>query len=627
MLLFLSNSLLIGFLLINPILTGVALLSFIKSRVNDAVHGVAFLSISLLTGFLLNNWLYFLSALIFGYAVGVPIAFIITFLSSLLIICFVKKESIALTPPKQLVYFVTFWLLLLLPLFQSRMLQVKNGAWHSGGGSWADLALHSTFINSFAQQTTVSLRNPIYSQTETTYPFMVNFYSSLLVRYGIPIQEALLIPSIFLLSLMLVLLFYCSLESCRATVAPWIASLLVFCSGGAGALLAWPTVVTSTGKVLGALPIDYTNISEKGFFWTNIITTYLLPQRGFLVGLTTYLAIVFILIRVVKMPNTSLLTLAGFLIGLLPLHHTHSFLTALGLFLGTSAWLLLTKKISFKQMLIPLGVIAVVASPQLWWQFSHSSSSQLPKIHLGWMNDSKTSLSIFWLKNMGIFPPIFLLSSLYLFIKRISAPLKVLSTLSLISFILCNVVIFQPNAWDNMKFMLLNYIILTLVVTKGILTIGSRNIFMRIIAVTLVFSMCASGALSIAREHQTIWPIASIHDLQLAQLVKNKTNPTDIFLTADNHNHPIPMVAGRSVVMGYRGWLWTHGFNYRKTELAIKSIYTGQENALELINEYNIDYVVVGPLEKSQYTVDESFFQKHFSQVIDTGSTQIYAVY
>ncbi len=630
MLLFLSNSLLIGLLLINPILVGVALFYLLREKTEGALRPIAFLFTLILLGFIATNWIYLLSVIALGYSIGLPLSLITVFATTVLVLRRVDKPSLssmASSIPKQLIYFVSFWLLLFIPLFQTRMLQIQNGAWYSGGGSWADLALHSTFINSFAQQTTFSLRNPIYSQHQTTYPFMINFYSSHLVRYGLPIQESLFLPGIFLMIVTLILLYYIALETCRARVAPWITSFLFFGNGGSGGVLAIPALIRSAGKELGNLPIDYTNMYERGYYWTNIVSTHILPQRSFLIGLPVYLAVLLILLRNIKKPNLNLLIIAASFIGLLPLYHVHTFLVTLGLFIGTIGWLVIRKKIPLKIALMLLLFVGALCSPQLLWQFSHTAVSQMPKIYIGWMNKPPTPIPLFWLKNTGLFLPVFLISFSYLFVKKNNTPLKVVAVLSLTCFIISNLIIFQANAWDNIKIMLLNYAVFSFVVTRLLIEIGQRNFITKTGVVILVFLIGASGFLSIMREHQTVWQMASASDVHLAELVKNETQPADIFLTADTHNHPIPMIAGRTVVMGYRGWLWTHGINYRETELAIHDIFTGQKTALEFINQYHIRYIVVSPLEKAQYKVNESFLKNNFSVLIDTGSTQIYAVY
>jgi hypothetical protein len=40
----------------------------------------------------------------------------------------------------------------------------------------------------------------------------------------------------------------------------------------------------------------------------------------------------------------------------------------------------------------------------------------------------------------------------------------------------------------------------------------------------------------------------------------HSTPPDAVFLTEQAHTHPIPAIAGRQVVCGFHGWIWTHGF-------------------------------------------------------------------
>jgi uncharacterized membrane protein len=118
----------------------------------------------------------------------------------------------------------------------------------------------------------------------------------------------------------------------------------------------------------------------------------------------------------------------------------------------------------------------------------------------------------------------------------------------------------------------------------------------------------------------------SPEELALAEQVKTASPKQSIFLSSDKHNHWLPNLTGRQILMGYRGWLWTYGIDYSQREAHIRSIYRGGDQALDLIDHYGIDYIVIGPSERTDFDADQNFFAKNFSIFIDTQNYQIYQV-
>jgi len=77
--------------------------------------------------------------------------------------------------------------------------------------------------------------------------------------------------------------------------------------------------------------------------------------------------------------------------------------------------------------------------------------------------------------------------------------------------------------------------------------------------------------------------------------------------------------------MGYPGHIWTHGLEFSQRESDVKTIYSGGLRAEELLRTYDIDYAVVGPLEKLVMPVNQQFFSQ-FEKVGDVGGYQLYKI-
>lgn len=623
---FIFQSIILSCLLLFPFLIGLALTTKFKYFVNQKLAiGNFFINSTL--GFLIIYWLSYLSVYLGGYQLGIPLM-----ITGLLLAMkpFIKRMSFGeLKIERKLFLFILFWFLLFFPLFKSHTFSIKEDGWYSGGGSWSDMALHSTYAHSFAFQPYLSLRDPLFTQEKTTYPFIADFYSGLLVRYGLSIQLSLLIPNILMVFLSLGLIFVLCKSITTTPIYPWIVSSIFFLNGS----LNWKKITndlsdypSSLLKFFQHLPHDYSNMFREGYVWTNIISTYLLPQRGFLSALPAYLVGLIIGWQLLEKKDLKKMSVLAVLIGMLPLVYTHTFFLMLGLFLGISGWMLLTKKIILKNLLIPFLLLILTSSLQIYWQFSHSLSGQMPHFKLGWMKTSSISIWSFWLKNWGVFLPISIISIVFLFIQKKHQSLKIITALSLASFILTNLFIFQAYDWNNMKFMLLNYFVFSLVVGLFLVKIVQKKLALKPIVIAILFSLSLGGILSITKESQNSSLISSNEDILVASLIKQKTAPDSIFLTASNHNHPVPMLTGRHIVMGYPGWLWTYGINYHPVAEDINHIYSGSNQARQLLDKYQIDYVVIGPYEKLKNKPNREFFFNNFSSIIETKDTIVFEI-
>jgi len=114
-------------------------------------------------------------------------------------------------------------------------------------------------------------------------------------------------------------------------------------------------------------------------------------------------------------------------------------------------------------------------------------------------------------------------------------------------------------------------------------------------------------------------------ELVLAEWVKKNTRRDSRFLTADNHDHWVPVLTGRKIVLGFKGWLWTYGLDYSIQEQAVGKMFEGGDQAKEWMRKYEVDYVVVGRLERER-KINEEFFEDNFELVYELGGTKIFQV-
>lgn len=76
-------------------------------------------------------------------------------------------------------------------------------------------------------------------------------------------------------------------------------------------------------------------------------------------------------------------------------------------------------------------------------------------------------------------------------------------------------------------------------------------------------------------------------------------------------------------------WLWRGDSSFPQIRNDdITTIYTGTdpESSLELLNKYNVDYIILGPNEREKYVVNENLFGSIGNQVFESGEVVIYEV-
>ncbi|MFN0120291.1 MAG: hypothetical protein ACKV2V_07295, partial [Blastocatellia bacterium] len=110
-----------------------------------------------------------------------------------------------------------------------------------------------------------------------------------------------------------------------------------------------------------------------------------------------------------------------------------------------------------------------------------------------------------------------------------------------------------------------------------------------------------------------------------AERIKQRIPPRALLLGAPIHNSVLAL-AGRQTLMGYPGHLWSHGINFSARERDLKTMYQGGAAAERLIKQYGIEYVIVGPVEFSEFNADEGYFAEKYEAVIDEAGYRVYQI-
>lgn len=592
-------------------------------------------SLSAVAGLFFSTWLVFLMVLLLGWRFGLPAAFLGLTLSIWFLWRFPGAKTVSsLLLPKEKQLWGIFSLaifILLAYLFYTRALENRFGDWYSGGATWGDLALHLSLITRFAATANFDWDFSLFPGAKLTYPFLTDFLSAIFYRSGISLPLSILLPSLILVNAFIQLLLFFAYRIWQHLEAGIWTVLLFLFTGSFGGLLVfwrdWRQQGNSLWQFINNLPVDYSNLEELHLRLTNPVTTLILPQRGFLFGLGIFLGLVLIWYLAWQRQKTGWFAMAfsGLLLGLLPLTHIHTFLIS-GVFL-----LVLTvagfRKPELRNGYLLSGLLALlVALPQLFWQLKAGYTQGFTYFHTGWERDPSETALLFWWRNWGPTLLVFLLT-LGLAIRKLKNRF-LLGLLGLLAgvFGVANLIAFQPFVYDNYK--LLVYCVLGVSLWLGgqISAWFKRSIPWKTFSAGMVLIFLSVGVLAVLWEGQQSYPFLTKKEQVFAGLVKANVPEDAVILTASKHNHPVSTLSGRKVLMGYPGWLWSYGIDYAARQEEIEAIFAGQAESLSLMQKYGVGYLVIGPDELLQYSVNQDYFNRSFPLLINYENWKVYIV-
>jgi hypothetical protein len=523
--------------------------------------------------------------------------------------------------------------------------------------NFGDLPFHISVITSFAYGNNYPPEDPTYAGVSFTYPFLSDFASAIFVRCGASLHDATFIVSFILAVAFVGLLHRWALVMLRDKLAAIITPLIVLLNGGFGWYLLFEKAWYGEGGLWGVLtdlPPSFTVIPETTWRWGNAISALLVPQRGFVMGLP--LAVIAftqwwlalekdadVQNRQASQPKTRQrrptptperidsrfplrtrrMIAAGVAAGLLPLVHAHSFVVVMGM-----AACLALIHVRWREWITFFVVASAIAIPQLLWSTTHSAvnASTFFAFELGWDHGRENPVW-FWSKNTGLFIPLIVTAILlktngYLVGKRL--------LLFYLPFTLCfivpNFLKMAPWIWDNIKVLYYWWLASAPLVALFLAWLWRRGQVQRAVAALLFVAVTLAGALDVVgiAFRDVKYGVFDAAGVRFAERVRAVTQPRSLIIHAPVHNTPV-FLTGRRSLMGYPGHIWTHGLEFVQREGEIKRIYLGAPDALQLLNNYGVDYAVIGPLERVVTPPNEQFFSR-FQKVEQVGEYSLYKI-
>lgn len=506
------------------------------------------------------------------------------------------KQKAAWTP----LLFTLYFLWLIPHLFFDR----AGALWAGFVNVWADWSTHLAYAHHFAFKppSLWLTQNPLFVGESLHYPFLVNFLSSLFLRLGLPATFAL--GSVSLVGLLGALwMAHRFFQNHTDRTGAALGVGLLFLGGSLGFTLFFKDLFTlpNPGAQLLFPLKEYGHINEAGLSYGGHLSCLWLPQRTFPWGAFVGLLFLWGIVRPPLAPHRAIRV--GIVAGLLPIIHIHSFLALL----ITLPFFVLEKRratLAYRYQLVSFLLTAAV----IWITFHHGGP---PQNFLAWQPGWITGASslwwpIYWVWNWSFFLPLVLLAIFT--VKPLAGRWLTYSGLSL--FLLANLVRFQPWDWDNTKLFVWSYLLLIPAVVQVLRRAMGRARWWRWGALTLYASLVFTGGLEALRLLNTgalNYPMFSAQERAWAQKLREQTSPQAVILSSTSAHDWVVSLAGRQVVMGYNGWLWSYGIDFAPRENEIRSLYQNPAQP-ELLQKYGITHIVIDPKVREIFSPRESAF-------------------
>lgn len=598
-------------LIIFTLITGLGVLGLFKIRED----GVDLITIGVVVGVVLLTWAIFVGSLISRQITLWPVVIVIPTVLGLVRIKFKFKRDIWGW------IVMTGWIAIMIKFFSGLMKIDNRGIWAGSAAVWGDWAGHTAYIANWVYGSNLPPQNPWYAGVRLAYPFLFDFTSALFLKLGSNLAISLIVPSLVMIVAVIVLLYRLVIHISGDKSAATIAIALFLLNGGLGWLYLIPGQ-----KILAVPPTgikEFTQVYEGNIKWFNFVISEAIPQRGMLAGVAIVLCVWILTQQGLHKQKINYMILAGILTGLTPFFHTHSFMIIIFV---AGIWFLLKPQRNWWYFFLPATIIAI---PQLYYFFPQvSGSSGFMRWQPGWTAHVQNDNWIwFWIKNIGVMA--FLIPLSWVSTWKKNRRLFWLYIPFLLIFIVGNLWIFQPWENDNTKILRYWYLGSCILVAIYLADLARQSLFKKGLVVLAIVVATLAGALDIANQfnyEQNKLQMWSQSDIQMAEFVKNNTSKTAIFLTNDNHNHWVVDLAGRKIVMGFRGWLWSWGINYSVREADVNKMFRGDPNTAQLLAKYNIDYVIVGPGEISNFKANQKYFEDHYPLLLNWYGQEIFDV-
>jgi hypothetical protein len=494
-----------------------------------------------------------------------------------------------------------------------------NGTWSIGGTKAVDTPYHIGQAIRIATTEQWDFQEPNFSGEFIRYSYYINFVSGILMKFGIPVAQAMHIPSVLLtFSWAVLIIYFLKSFQVKSSFIFLICLITLFGTG-----LGYIGALASDGQYGPLLRGDAVwpmqNIAYPG-----MIPGFLIWQRSFILGFPVFLIAALLFIQGLKERKAQYLFFAGIVTGSLPFVHMHSFIALMTLGMIAFAVLIFQKDslslVMLRSFLYPAFLVGIpqVAMLILLPRFP---LPEITTLRFGWMSNPietggvvvKEGANVFlsWLRYMWTnFGALLFAPLLGIFYGKN----KKLDQISIIGFLsamglwaLPNLVKFQIWDFDNNK--LFPYAILMSLIFLALCVQNKKYGLYLFIAIALLSTPSSFMEIKniINRYQGERIVILDAVQKEAAQWVKSNTPVSAVFLPsmtlldrAPIVQDPIIIASGRRATSAYKVLIFTHGIDSFERREAIAAFYEDPNNK-DLLNSFPADYLIADDVMRINY--------------------------
>lgn len=517
-------------------------------------------------------------------------------------------------------------------LLHTHILHEVDGTLHTGQSCYGDLPMHLGFIEYIAQSGEFPPTYPLLGGDHRFgYPFLCESVSSVFRVLGADLRTAYLLPVVPAFVSAFGMFWQLARRVLQSNAKACLAFYLFFMGSGFGFVYFLGSAADFAGIFTGFYTTP-TNYTAENIIWVNPIVDLMIPQRATLFGWSILLPALYLLWRFCYEGQARLWLPLALLVLPLPLLHTHSAL-ALVLLCLVSGFYTLIHRPRTRQVLLPWLGLALVCGIAWLGQMLPTVLAQsldgqnMLRLHFNWVNNPgdgtlKDNYFWFYIKNIGVV--YLLLIPAWLHAERRQ---RWLYGGGLLIWALAEVVVFQPNTYDNNKLLYVWHMLGCLLVAQLLADAAARlrSRPVRVLALgTVCFLAMFGSVLTVARESLSDYQHWSADEIALAEYVAQNAESDALFLTSDRHTNPVFSLAGRRILCGSGSYVYYHGMDYGDEYAAMRLMYEAPDaSILEL---WGIDYVVFDASVTAEFAADESWYAARYPVWYENGSCRVYQI-
>jgi len=517
-------------------------------------------------------------------------------------------------------------------LLHTHILHEVDGTLHTGQSCYGDLPMHLGFIEYITQSGEFPPTYPLLGgEHRFGYPFLCESVSSVFRVLGADLRTAYLLPVVPAFVSAFGMFWQLARRVLQSVAKACLAFYLFFMGSGFGFVYFLGSAADFAGIFTGFYTTP-TNYTAENIIWVNPIVDLMIPQRATLFGWSILLPALYLLWRFCYEGQARLWLPLALLVLPLPLLHTHSAL-ALVLLCLVSGFYTLIHRPRTRQVLLPWLGLALVCGIAWLGQMLPTVLAQsldgqnMLRLHFNWVNNPgdgtlKDNYFWFYIKNIGVV--YLLLIPAWLHAERRQ---RWLYGSGLLIWALAEVVVFQPNTYDNNKLLYVWHMLGCLLVAQLLADVAARLRArpVRVLALgTVCFLAMFGSVLTVAREALSDYQHWSTDEIALAEYVARNAESDALFLTSDRHTNPVFSLAGRRILCGSGSYVYYHGMDYGDEYAAMRLLYEAPDaSILEL---WGVDYVVFDASVTSEFAADESWYAARYPVWYENGSCRVYQI-